>query len=92
MEQHIHVLLWLTFSSSLFICIPNKAKVYVSPHPSSQPKWAAADVDDFAERLESVKAAGLAAVSGSLGAALPGLLETGLGPQWEFDTDVRGPS
>jgi len=56
--------------------------------PGKEGKWAAAGIDESSERLESLKAAGLAAVVGSVAAAGPGLLVAGLGAQWEFDVDM----
>eukprot|EP00669_Euglena_mutabilis_P011845 TRINITY_DN6452_c0_g1_i1.p1 TRINITY_DN6452_c0_g1~~TRINITY_DN6452_c0_g1_i1.p1 ORF type:complete len:327 (+),score=52.08 TRINITY_DN6452_c0_g1_i1:28-981(+) len=56
--------------------------------PGNEGKWAAAGIDESSERLESLKAAGLAAVVGSVAAAGPGLLVAGLGAQWEFDVDM----
>lgn len=45
------------------------------------------DVNEFTERIESVKAGAVGGLSASVAYALPGLLYTSTA-QWEFDTDM----
>jgi len=59
-----------------------------SSFPTVRSKWARPGVDDFTERLESLKAGVIGAVAASVGASLPGFFVEASVAQWEFTTDM----